>query len=149
VPDSVVTVTGTVPDPAGAVATISSADTTVAAVARTVPKRTVAGAAKLLPVMVTTVPAAPVAGLRPVTAGAGSGTGTTTTPVPPPTEPRAAAANAVPVNSPIVGAVPLAWRLALTHPPAYACGETAAHALPFHQYRMSLAVTPHCRRVRV
>ena len=73
VPPGAVTLTLTVPAaPAGAVAVIVVGFTTVTFVAATVPKLTVAGLAKLVPVMVTTVPPAvgPELGLTAVTVGA-------------------------------------------------------------------------------
>jgi hypothetical protein len=56
VPPGVVTVTSTLPVPAGAVAVIWLAERTVKAGARVVPKRTAVAWLKLLPVMVTAVP---------------------------------------------------------------------------------------------
>jgi hypothetical protein len=66
-----VTVTSTVPVPAGAVAVIDVAELTVAVVAETNPKSTVAPATKPLPVTTTDVPPAvgPAPGLTAVTAG--------------------------------------------------------------------------------
>lgn len=74
VPPGVVTVTLTVPDPAGAVAVISVAETTDTPVAAAVPKLTVAPATNPVPVTVTMVPPAvtPPIGLSPVTAGTAS-----------------------------------------------------------------------------
>jgi hypothetical protein len=68
----VVTVTSTVPLPAGAVAVSEVEEFTVTLVAVFVPKSTVAPLAKLLPVIVTLVPpdAGPSLGLIPVTVGA-------------------------------------------------------------------------------
>ena len=66
VPPGPVTVTSTVPDPAGEVAVIDVAEFTTTPVAALPPKATVSPAAKFVPVMVTGVPpdAGPVAGLR-------------------------------------------------------------------------------------
>ena len=73
VPKAVVTVTSTVPEPAGEVAVIDVGPLTVVPVALAVPNVTTGLPAKLVPEMVTAVPppAGPVAGLRPVTAGGG------------------------------------------------------------------------------
>ncbi len=67
----VVTVTSTVPLPAGAVAVSWLVDCSVTAVAATLPKATAAPLAKFVPVIVTVVPpaAGPAAGLTPVTVG--------------------------------------------------------------------------------
>ena len=72
VPPVVVTVTSTVPVPAGDVAVIEVDETTVKAVAAVVPKFTAVAPVKPVPVMVTAVPpvAGPVAGLTDVTVGA-------------------------------------------------------------------------------
>jgi len=74
VPKLVVTVTSTIPEPAGEVAVIDVGPLTVTAVAVTVPNLTTGLPAKLVPEMVTAVPpaAGPVAGLRPVTVGGGA-----------------------------------------------------------------------------
>ncbi len=71
VPAGVVTVTSTVPVPAGAVAVIGVALLTVKVVAATVPNLTPVAPVKLVPVMVTEVPPAvdPEVGLMPVTVG--------------------------------------------------------------------------------
>ena len=68
-----VTVTSTVPEPAGLVAVIDVALFTVTPVAAVPPNATVAPDAKPVPLMVTEVPpaAGPVAGLTPDTVGAG------------------------------------------------------------------------------
>ena len=68
-----VTVTSTVPEPAGLVAVIDVALFTVTPVAAVPPNDTVAPDAKPVPEMVTEVPpaAGPVAGLTPNTVGAG------------------------------------------------------------------------------
>ncbi len=70
-PPGVVTVTCTVPAPAGAVAVIEVAVSALT-IAGFDPKSTALAAARLVPEMVTTVPpdAGPVTGLTPVTAGA-------------------------------------------------------------------------------
>jgi len=75
VPPGVVTVTSTVPLPAGDVAVISVAETTVTFVAPVVPKSTVVAPIRLVPVMVTGVPptAGPEAGVTDVTVGTGAG----------------------------------------------------------------------------
>ena len=67
-----VTVTSTVPEPAGLVAVIDVALFTVTPVAAVEPKATVSPDAKPVPEMVTEVPpaAGPVAGLTPDTVGA-------------------------------------------------------------------------------
>ena len=72
VPFGVVTVTSTVPVPAGLSAVIVVALTTVTFVAGTVPKSTAVAPVKPVPVIVTNVPpaAGPEDGLRPVTIGA-------------------------------------------------------------------------------
>ncbi|MBD0688823.1 hypothetical protein BG452_05355 [Streptomyces sp. CBMA123] len=71
VPAGVVTVTCTVPDPAGTVAVICVADTTVNDEALTAPNRTAVTPVNPLPVSVTTDPAAPDAGLtEPITGAA-------------------------------------------------------------------------------
>jgi hypothetical protein len=69
----VVTITSTVPEPAGAVAVIEVAEFTVKVEAAVVPNFTVLAPVKLVPVMVTEVPPAvdPVLGLTLVTVGAG------------------------------------------------------------------------------
>ena len=71
-PAGVVTVTSTVPVPAGLSAVIEVSLTTVTFVAAVVPKSTAVAPVKLVPVIVTNVPPAcePVVGLRPVTVGA-------------------------------------------------------------------------------
>jgi hypothetical protein len=71
VPASVVTVTSTVPIPAGEVAVIWVALLTVKEPAALLPKLTAVAPEKLVPVMVTLVPpdAGPVFGLTLVTAG--------------------------------------------------------------------------------
>ena len=68
------TVTVTVPTPAGDVAEMVEPFSTVTLVAALAPKVTVAPAAKLVPVMVTAVPplVGPVAGPIPVTVGVGA-----------------------------------------------------------------------------
>ena len=65
------TVTSTVPDPAGAMAVICVELTTVTLVALAVPNLTLVAPARLVPVIVTLVPppVGPEAGLIPVTAG--------------------------------------------------------------------------------
>jgi len=75
VPPGPVTVTSTVPDPAGEVAVIDVAELTVTPVAAVPPKETVSPAAKFVPVTVTAVPpdAGPVAGFTLLTVGAGGG----------------------------------------------------------------------------
>ena len=72
VPPGVVTVTFTVPVPAGLLAVIVVSLTTVKLVAAVVPKSTAVAPVKPLPVIVTNVPpaAGPAVGLRPVTVGA-------------------------------------------------------------------------------
>ena len=72
VPPGVVTVTSTVPVPAGDVAVILVELTTVKVVAASVPKCTAVAPVKAVPVMVTEVPPAvgPEVGLTPVTVGA-------------------------------------------------------------------------------
>jgi hypothetical protein len=74
-PPGPVTVTSTVPDPAGEVAVIEVAEFTVTPVAAPPPKATVSPEPKPVPVMVTAVrPAAgPLAGETPLTVGAGGG----------------------------------------------------------------------------
>src|SRR5690348_13635324 len=71
VPPAVVTVTSTVPVPAGLVALSTVEDTNVTGLAAVPPNLTVAAAVKPVPVMVTTVPpaAGPDAGDTPVTVG--------------------------------------------------------------------------------
>ncbi len=71
-PAGVVTVTSTVPVPAGLSAVIVVSFTTVTFVAAVVPKSTAVAPVKSVPVIVTSVPPAvgPLVGLRPVTAGA-------------------------------------------------------------------------------
>jgi hypothetical protein len=71
VPAPVVTVTSTVPVPAGLMAAISVLETNLTEGAWVAPKSTVAPAVKSLPVIVTGVPpaAGPVAGEMPVTVG--------------------------------------------------------------------------------
>ena len=73
VPPGVVTVTSTVPDPAGLVAVIWVALLTVNDVAGVVPKLTAVAPVRLVPVIVTVFPPAvvPDDGLTPVTVGAG------------------------------------------------------------------------------
>jgi hypothetical protein len=75
VPPGPVTVTSTVPDPAGEVAVIDVAELTVTPVAVPLPKATVLPAAKFVPVTVTVVPpdAGPLAGETALTVGAGGG----------------------------------------------------------------------------
>ena len=73
VPPGVVTVTSTVPAaPAGEVAVIEVADTTVTPVASAVPNFTAVAPVRLVPVMVTGVPplVEPVVGLTALTVGA-------------------------------------------------------------------------------
>jgi hypothetical protein len=72
VPPGVVTVTSTVPAPAGEVAVICVALLTVNVVAAVAPNFTAVVPVKFVPVMVTTVPpaAGPLAGLTSVTVGA-------------------------------------------------------------------------------
>ncbi len=72
VPPGVVTVTSTVPVPAGLSAVIVVPLTTVRFVAGVVPKSTAVAPVKPVPVIVTRVPPAvePLVGLRPVTVGA-------------------------------------------------------------------------------
>ena len=72
VPAGVVTVTSTVPVPAGSTAVICVAETTVTLVAGVVPKSTAVAPLKTVPVMVTVVPPAtgPEVGLMSVTTGA-------------------------------------------------------------------------------
>ena len=71
VPPGVVTVTSTVPAPAGAVAVIWVALLTVKPVAAVVPKSTAVAPVKFVPVIVTLVPPAggPAVGLTAVTVG--------------------------------------------------------------------------------
>ena len=71
-PAGVVTVTSTVPVPAGLLAVIVVSFTTVRFVAAVVPNSTAVAPVKPVPVIVTGVPPAvgPLVGLRPVTAGA-------------------------------------------------------------------------------
>ena len=75
VPPGPVTVTSTVPDPAGEVAVIDVAELTVTPVAALPPKETVSPAAKFVPVTVTVVPpdAGPLAGETALTVGTGGG----------------------------------------------------------------------------
>ena len=75
VPDELVTVTLTEPEPAGEVAVIEVVELTVTAVAALVPNLTVSPEAKPVPVIVTLVlPAVgPLVGAMPVTVGAGGG----------------------------------------------------------------------------
>jgi hypothetical protein len=75
VPPTVVTVTSTVPVPAGDVAVIWVAELTVKLVAAVPPMVTPVAPVKLVPVTVTEVPPAvvPELGLIPVTVGAGVG----------------------------------------------------------------------------
>ena len=70
-PPGVVTVTSTIPVPAGLSAVIVVLLTTVTSVAAVVPKSTVGAPVKPVPVIVTNVPPAtgPLVGLRPVTVG--------------------------------------------------------------------------------
>ena len=70
-PLAVVTVTSTVPVPAGAVAVIDVAVLAVNPVAEVVPNFTPVAELKLVPVMTTVVPpaAGPLVGLMPVTVG--------------------------------------------------------------------------------
>ena len=74
VPAGVVTVTSTVPVPAGAVTWIVVSDDTENSAAEVVPNETAVAPAKPLPVMVASVPPSvePVVGLRPVTFRAGT-----------------------------------------------------------------------------
>ncbi len=71
-PPGPVTITSTVPVPAGLVAVISVAERTSTLVAALAPKLTFVASVKLVPVIVTDVPptVGPSAGLMPVTAGA-------------------------------------------------------------------------------
>ena len=71
VPPGVVTVTSAVPDPAGDVAVMCEASTTVTFVPAFDPKRTEVAPVKFVPVIVTLVPppVGPAAGLSPVTVG--------------------------------------------------------------------------------
>ena len=71
-PAGVITVTSTVPVPAGLSAVIVVALTTVTPVAAVVPKSTAVAPVKPVPVIVTNVPPAdgPLVGLMPVTVGA-------------------------------------------------------------------------------
>ena len=71
-PPAVVTVTSTVPAPAGEVAVMEVALFTVKLVAGVAPNFTAVAAAKPVPVMLTTVPPAvgPLVGAMPVTVGA-------------------------------------------------------------------------------
>ena len=71
-PPGVVTVTATTPEPVGAVASILVFETRVTFVAGTVPNITLDPETKPVPVSVTTVPVAPVAGLIADIAGLGS-----------------------------------------------------------------------------
>jgi hypothetical protein len=68
-PDGVVTVTSTVPVPLGAVAVMEVAESAVM-VAAVEPKSTALALARLVPVIVTLVPAEPEVGLIEVTVGA-------------------------------------------------------------------------------
>ena len=70
VPPGPVTITSTVPDPAGAVTVIWVSDTTVKLDAAVAPNDTPVAPVNPLPVIVTTVPAAPEVGLKPVMVGA-------------------------------------------------------------------------------
>ena len=74
-PPGPVTVTSTVPDPAGEAAVIDVAELTVTPVAAAPPKETVSPAAKFVPVTVTAVPpdADPEAGETALTVGGGGG----------------------------------------------------------------------------
>ena len=72
VPLGVLTVTSTVPVPAGAVAVIEVALLTVNEVAAVLPKLTAVAPVKFVPLTWTVVPAGPELGLTPVTAGAGT-----------------------------------------------------------------------------
>ncbi len=71
-PNGVVTVTSTVPVPAGLSAVIEVSLTTLTFVAAVVPKSTAVAPVNPVPVIVTRVPPAvePLVGLRPVTTGA-------------------------------------------------------------------------------
>ena len=71
VPPEAVTVTSTVPDPAGAVTEIEVVELTTTPVAAAVPNLTAVTPEKLVPVMVTEVPPeiGPELGLSPVTVG--------------------------------------------------------------------------------
>jgi hypothetical protein len=75
VPPGPVTVTSTVPDPAGEVAVIEVAEFTATPVAAPLPNETVSPEAKFVPVTVTVVPpdAGPEAGETALTVGAGGG----------------------------------------------------------------------------
>ena len=75
VPPAVVTVTSTVPDPAGEVAVSDVALLNVTGLATVGPNITVALEVKLVPVIVTMVPpaAGPLLGLTPATVGAAGG----------------------------------------------------------------------------
>ena len=73
VPSGVVTVIGPLPAPAGTVVLICVADTTVK-VALVPLNPTAVAPPRFVPVIVTAVPAAPLAGLKPVIVGAGPGT---------------------------------------------------------------------------
>jgi hypothetical protein len=75
VPPGPLTVTSTVPDPAGDVTVIDVAETTLTPVPALPPNDTVSPDAKFVPVIVTAVPpaAAPDAGETPLTAGAAGG----------------------------------------------------------------------------
>ena len=72
VPPGVVTVTSTVPDPAGATAVMEVADTTLKEVAAVEPNLTAVAPVRFVPVTVTEVPPAvePEGGLTEVTTGA-------------------------------------------------------------------------------
>jgi hypothetical protein len=70
VPPGVVTVTSTVPDPAGATAVMDVADTTLKEVAAVEPNLTAVAPVRFVPVTVTEVPVGPEGGLTEVTTGA-------------------------------------------------------------------------------
>jgi hypothetical protein len=74
VPDGVVTVTSTVPVPAGETAVIELAELTVKLVALVAPNLTAVAPVKPLPLTVTVVPPAcgPALGLTPLTVGGGT-----------------------------------------------------------------------------
>ena len=86
-PAGVITVTSTVPVPAGLSAVIVVSLTTVKSVAAVVPKSTAVAPVNPVPVIVTKVPpaAGPLVGLMPVTVGAAAAAwvSTTSSPSPP------------------------------------------------------------------
>ena len=122
VPESVVTVTSTVPVPPGAVALIPVAEITEKCVATFVPKSTSVAPLKLLPLIVTSVPpaAGPLPGATAFTTGAPNATAKTT-----------AVLSAIGGDEVEVSKVEMHGG----GPPERACGETTVQVLPFHHMR--------------